>query len=92
VAITTTGMSIATEGRICGTGPSGLSIATHGYVCLVGVVVVVRPNGGDSSKRGLRVEPIHKFETPAMIRRRILQEDEEILMIISTIFGVINDD
>jgi hypothetical protein len=84
-------ISIATEGYVCGGGPNDIAIATHGYVCPV-LVVVIEARGGDSSKRGLRVEQVHRFETEAMIRRRILQEDEEILMIISTIFGVINDE
>ena len=56
------------------------------------MAVVIEPPGGDSSKRGYRIEPIHAHETPAMIRQRILREDEEILAIILAAFGVINDD
>ncbi len=84
-------ISIATRGYVCGDGPDAIAIALRGYIC-IGVAVVIEQRGGDSSKPGLRLEPVHPHETPAMIRQRILQEDEELLMIVAAAFGVINND
>jgi len=81
-------ISIATAGYVCGVGPDAIAIATMGYVC---IGVVIEKHGSDSSKLGLKLYPVHPHETPAMIRQRILQEDEELLVIIAAAFGVIND-
>lgn len=57
-----------------------------------GVAIVIPINRGGDSSKGARVEAIHRYETPAMIRQRILREDEEIVAIIIAAFEEIIDD